>query len=98
MGGLGPGYEQCIQILTFEVCSRGLGKNFKGKDGQKRYERFSNEIASELNKKYGFSGAQVGGARWLAYRYLTVGYHETLSNKQAENRRIQVDNSWRYAP
>ena len=79
MGGLGPGYEQAIQILVLEIV-----RCFLNDPSLMDFEHFSrraDKIASELdkdNRMGGFSGAQVGVAKTLAYHYLTKGWRTTL--------------------
>ncbi len=93
MGGLGPGYEQCIQVLAWTIIERFNGK----KIDPKTFNKVTEPIVSELDKKLGgFSGAQVGVAIHLAYHFLTKGYEGVLTDQQVKDRHIQFSNDWTY--
>lgn len=94
MGGLGPGYEQAIHILVFEIIRDNLRKKLP-KPGESS-NGWADKTVSRINKSCGgFSGAQVGAAKNLAYHYLNDGYEATI--KQFDNekdRTIQVSTAW----
>lgn len=95
MGGLGPGYEQCIQAMVFEMRNAGIDK----KVTPENFDKITEQVISKLdNKMGGFSGAQVGAARSVAFKFLTTGYNECLNDKAIKDRKIQVENSWEYKP
>ena len=96
LGGLGPGYEQCIQILMFELCSRLVGKKKEIKT-PKAFETLAEPIIDELDQTYGYSGAQVGVAKNLAYHFITQGYNKSIHTMK-KDRLIQVDNAWELKP
>lgn len=88
MGGLGPGYEQCIHICVFTL----LRERSKWEN-----ETEDNKLSVAMNqvlwndadcKKIGLSGEQAGAAKNLAYRFLKDGYRETL--EKFPDRHIQV--------
>lgn len=95
MGGLGPGYEQCIQTIIFEILSRWEGKDPKWeiaeytKEYPADFEAHAEKVIGELDKKFGFSGAQVGCGKNVAFQFMHHGY-ETMMNKAPEDRKIQV--------
>ena len=92
MGGLGCGYEQCIQVIIFEICSNLVGKKFT----KEEYDKLTRPIITELDKQFGgFSVAQVSVAEHIAFSFLTIGYNETIK-KYPNNRRIMVENRWRW--
>lgn len=100
-GGLGPGYEQCIQVLVVEVVRELL--DFPVADfSQDEYRRRAGVVAKRLDSLpgFGFSGAQVGVAFDLAYRYLTRGWGVVVD--EAGERKgvhlIQVSREWPQAP
>jgi len=99
MGGLGPGYEQCIQVLIFEMCNAVIDKKLPI-DDKKRVKEFLKLVEPTIAKLDGtfggFSGAQVGAAKSVAYKFLTTGYNESLNDKAIKDRKIQVENSWEY--
>jgi hypothetical protein len=81
LGGISPGYEQCIQILLWELVTQWDGKMPppENKTYPKKFDRFADKIISELDKKFGFSGAQVGAAKSTAYQFLHYGYEEMMA-------------------
>lgn len=100
MGGLGPGYEQCIQITTAEILRHMLDKKYdasKWSDQQswdKDYEQvkdagFKNDRIVGL----GLSGAQWGAAVHLAhdiYKNGPVAVMKRYADAGQGQRRIQV--------
>ena len=86
LGGMGPGYEQAIQILLFEICCDMYGKPLPEKDltgwGEETVKRLDGAC-------YGFSGAQVRAAKITAYQFLKYGYKEMM-DKLPEDRKIMV--------
>jgi hypothetical protein len=93
LGGLGPGYEQCIQILLWEIVSRWTGGPFTNVPEKgpypKPYTDHVDSITNELDPKLGFSGAQVGVAKQTAFQFLVYGY-EYMMAKLPDDRWIQV--------
>lgn len=99
MGGLGPGYEQAIQMLMIEILrdhpdpkeipenKEELQKWFDNVFGQNTIHR-TNETAG------GYSGAQVSAAKWLAYKFLFEGWKAVMKNENAKDRKIMVSNFW----
>lgn len=99
MGGLGPGYEQAIQVLVFEIVRDYLGKEqtFPPEDSPEFADfssKFGDETVHRINKKMGgFSGAQVGAAKQIAYRGLVMGW-EAMIKSIPQDRLIQVSKSF----
>lgn len=83
MGGLGPGYEQALQILVFEII-RADG------DHEVAIKRASPGVG-------GFSDAQVGAARALAGRAIEKGWAATLAEVDPD-RRVMVDRRFPQPP
>lgn len=114
MGGLGPGYEQCIQILAFEIIRAWLptvpwpplqveGRTKEEdeaahKELSDRLEALSDPVISALDKENGFSGAQVGAAQNLASCVLRRGYRAALRDPAVADRMIQVSRKMPKAP
>lgn len=88
MGGLGPGYEQCIQMLAFELIREFKDDKTFDKEGWNG-ER-AEKIVDTLDKKLGFSGAQVGAAKSLASFVCSKGYRKALRMSKVKDRLIQV--------
>lgn len=95
MGGLGPGYEQCIQLLAFEMIRDNKDKPLPEPD---KADNWGNETVYRCNDQVGgFSGAQVGCARTIAYRAIRDGWAKMLESAP-HDRHIQVSRFWPQAP
>lgn len=91
MGGIGPGYEQAIQVLVIELLRDHLGKPLPD---EKDFEKWGKATISRINEDcYGFSGAQVGAAKTIAWRIFRDGYGPTLRSAP-KDRLIQVSAIW----
>lgn len=92
LGGIGPGYEQCIQILLWETLAawgdRSLPLPEKEGEYPKEYSDFVDQMVTNLN--LGFSGAQVGAAKSTAYQFLRYGYRHMMGKLEKE-RHILVE-------
>jgi len=106
MGGLGPGYEQAIQILAMECLRKLLAVGFdwsaEGETDEQRSTRLHallDPVAHEVDKwpGCGFSGAQVGAAMNLAANMHRRGYRAALDSVD-EDRRTQVSRTWPHQP
>ena len=95
MGGLGPRYEQALQILAIEIVRDNLGKPLPdpnipncewGNSTVRRIDSPGNHL--------GFSGAQVSAARFLAYKWLSIGPTALMCEVAYRERHIQVSNIW----
>ncbi len=98
MGGLGPGYEQCIHIAAFEVIRDHLDTELpeKGSDDWRGWGDESIRRASE-EFNLGMSGAQAGAARNIAARTLVHGWAAAL-NELPKDRLIQVSKTFPAEP
>jgi hypothetical protein len=97
MGGLGPGYEQAIQVLAIEIVRDEIGKPLPDKPPKDWGDFTVSRIDRLENGRYscgGFSGAQVGAAKSLAYNWLKRGPKRTLELCNDKHRHIQVSNFW----
>lgn len=99
MGGLGPGYEHCIQTIAFE-CMRAwlptlpwptLNDEFPD-DWNDRLDELSDPVIDVLDKMPGggFTGWQVGAGKNLAACVCRRGYREALRDPAVADRLIQV--------
>lgn len=104
MGGIGPGYEQAIQVLAIEIVRDQIGKALPA-PGTPMSE-WADETITRVDVKMqngqyscgGFSGAQVGAAKWLAYKWLSIGPAKLMEADEMKDRHIQVSNFWPKAP
>lgn len=87
MGGLGPGYEQAIQLLFVELVRDNQGKPIPTTEA---FPKWGNATVSRIDKTCGgFSGAQVWAAKQIAYRMLRDG-PKKFKASIPEDRQIQV--------
>jgi hypothetical protein len=101
MGGLGPGYEQCIQITCAEILRHMLRKKYDANawvdaDSWRR-DRDETEAAMFDNQtvvKLGLSGAQYGAAQSLASALYRDGPRTVMTNPTAADRHIQVSRNF----
>jgi hypothetical protein len=93
LGGMGPGYEQAIQVLLFEIMSTWNGP-LPEPFGDSFPEEFTKHVDRVVHglTTWGFTGAQVGAAKSTAWQFMKFGYAEML-NKLPGDRRIMVSNS-----
>lgn len=92
MGGLGPSYEQCIQILTMEIIRRVLKHRPTDQDGWNN----AKDAAVVATSENSYSGTQVGVAYNLAFMLLTRGWDEVL--RLSNDRLIQICRQFPTAP
>lgn len=101
MGGLGPGYEQCIQITAAEVLRHLLDAKYDSSLWQdkaawaadrKKIEHygFSNAVVEKL----GLSGAQWGAAVSLATKLYMDGPRKIMNEPSIKERHIQVQRTF----
>lgn len=98
MGGLGPGYEQAIQITIAEVLRHLLATNYdhatwsdpeKWQRDRKAIEEHS--FANERIKSLGLSGAQWGAAMQVATALYIKGPRTIMNDEKVKDRHIQVN-------
>ena len=87
MGGLGPGYEQCIQIMAFEMVRGYLGKPIP--EDVEEFRAGLEAAAKESVKRLQPSGAQHGAAMSMAAQVLRKGWRAALKELPSD-RLIQV--------
>lgn len=98
MGGLGPSYEQCIQITVAEILRVMLTKQYdstKWSDEDNTWKREREEIDAEVGatfvvKALGLSGAQWHAAMELATHLYMHGPCAIMTDARVKNRHIQV--------
>lgn len=96
MGGLGPGYEQCIQITAVEIVRELIGGEYRAEDcsDEERWlemrKKIEDAVLSEMDKRFGLSGAQWGAAMNLALILWRRGPIDALCDPAVRDRLIQV--------
>lgn len=97
MGGLGPGHEQAIQILVFELIRDNEPIPAPDAEGMADLHGWGEAAVKRTNAEVGgYSGAQVGAAKSLASRAIKKGWAATLAEVPAD-RLIQISNYWPHA-
>jgi len=94
MGGLGPGYEQCIQVLAIELLRR--NRELPEAGNEEAWRRWGEDTIRLVDAwpGFGLSGAQVGAAKNLAANLIKRGPRVALSDPAVKERRIQVSQTW----
>jgi len=95
MGGIGPGYEQAIQLLAIEIVRDEIDKPIPPAPPSE----WGNETVSRLERMKtcgGFSGAQVGAAKFLSWKWFVVGPAALCAEFSGTNgdRKIQASKRW----
>ena len=95
LGGLGPGYEQALQIALFTILDHWLDKKIAPNTltKNKRFTKKCEKDLEKLNLGKGLSGAQYGAARSTAYQFLKFGYSKMMK-MCPKNRLIQVSKNF----
>jgi len=89
MGGLGPGYEQCIHIAAMELIRKILSNGLPRKDKNLEEKLDKMLHAATANMGLGLSGAQAGAAKQIAYKACKLGWTKMLASIP-EDRKIMV--------
>lgn len=97
MGGIGPGYEQAIQITAVELVRFCVEKQYDSNswDEDEVWKKDIKEIQdasynNETIKKLGLSGAQAGAATQLAIKLYKYGPIGVMSQDAVKDRHIQI--------
>ncbi len=97
MGGMGPGYEQCIQAMALEML-RGLckrkpnPKDWEDQDKWRADRQLMDADAPELVERLGVTGAQFGAAINMACVFYINGPKKAMRMAPAD-RWIEVSNN-----
>ena len=89
MGGLGPGYEQAIQLFAIE-----LMRKFADVEPDKLWKSISDGalgVASNECKGLGLSGAQGGAAINLVYHFIKDGPELAIQKLRESGKRSEDD-------
>lgn len=96
MGGLGPGYEQALQICAAETLRVMLEQEWEDfEDWEHKREVIDKAIFGDDGpcKQLGLSGAQVGSAQNLA-SVIYSRWPECMEDKEVEGRKIQISKNF----
>lgn len=96
MGGLGPGYEQAIQVTSLEILRALLPKQFRAWKNEKRFKSLRDTVEAEVHPKIkglGLSGAQFGAAWNLALCLYRRG-EAAMEEDGAKDRKILVSKTF----
>lgn len=98
MGGLGPGYEQCIQIVTAEAMRFWMEHNYSA-DELVGNESLSNKLDDHfrglpLIANLGLSGAQHGAGVNLAWQIFSRGPRDVMADENIQDRKILVSKTF----
>lgn len=101
MGGIGPGYEQAVQITTAEVLRELLTEKYST-DLWEDSDIFQADgakidavlFSSPTIERLGLSGAQVGGAKNLALMLFRNGPRGVMADKRVKDRHILVSKNF----
>lgn len=89
MGGIGPGYEQAIQVLAVEIMRDHHHLPLPTGEAQRTWADAT--IARIDEHIGGFSGAQVEAAKHIAYKFMKEGPSKAMETCP-EDRKILVSN------
>jgi len=101
MGGMGPGYEQAIQIAAIEFARE--GKDFAPtgdtKADNEAWTALCDAALARIDEALGgITGAMYGAASWLAWQWCCNGGPKRLMDRAKEqkedHRSIQVRKDW----
>ena len=98
LGGLGPGYEQAIQVAAVEFArgSRDIppAEGVEDEDARRAWLDSCEKVLSTFDKSLGLTGAMFSAASWLAYRWVHGGGPAKLIEETPKDRHIQVCKNW----
>lgn len=88
MGGLGPGYEQVIQLAAIEFARAGksMPRTADDEADYKTFDAICNTALARFDEDLGgMTGAQYGAARWLAWQWCFGGGPAALLKRSEEH-------------
>lgn len=97
MGGLGPSYEQCIQITVAEILRHLLERKYDRATWAEERDHKEIETTVLANIRIsalGLSGAQWGAAMNLAFQFYRRGPLAVMTDEMIKDRHIQVQRTF----
>lgn len=94
MGGIGPGYEQCIQIVAAEVLRWMLANKPDLESEWSKYDGDMSKSVSKITEPLGLSGAQWGVGVNLAAFIYKDGPIGVMTDERVKDRHIQVSKNF----
>lgn len=99
MGGLGPGYEQCIHITCAEILRQLIARQIDFESPEDLLKAQWEAIEKDLFEvpavsSLGLSGAQYGAARNLASIIYRKGPRSVMNDERVKDRHIQVQRTF----
>lgn len=95
MGGLGPGYEQALQIAAMELIREFKNHviDWKNEEKVKQFNQEINDYHNGIITKLRLSGAQFGAAKSILCVFLRNGWEKGIE-MAPEDRRIQISKNF----
>lgn len=105
LGGLGPGYEQAIQVAVIELLRDALQQPLPTAEddvGRLLMQAWGEATLPRIDRGVGgLSGAQWSAARWLAYQLASRGWQDLKRRAETKGegeRIVQVSTHWPQVP
>lgn len=97
MGGLGPGYEQAIQLAAIEFARAGMG--LKEKPTEEEWSALCSKELERIDESLlGLTGAQYSAANWLAFHWCFRGGPDGVlreaKERKEDSRCILISKYW----
>lgn len=101
MGGMGPGYEQAIQVAAIEIVRDEINNPLPtpgDKEANRKWGESTMQRIDQPGNDLGLSGAQFGAARFLAYKWIEIGPKRLMQEAAYKDRHIMASRMWPNAP
>lgn len=97
LGGLGPGYEQAIQVAGMELIREFKDKfgsiDWEDEDDVKQINKAVSDFRNDVIKKLRLSGAQFDAAKNMAFVFIRHGWEKGLE-MAPKDRHIQISKNF----
>lgn len=88
LGGLGPGYDQAIQVAVIEILRDHLGDPLPTEQDER--QAWAGKTLARIDATLGLSGAQWGAAKWLAFQILRTGWQDVQRRCEEQGKGEQL--------